>query len=481
MILQQENNIIPRKKIIRIHIICLAVVILFFILSYIGISIFYLNHFTYNTWINGYYCTGLTSEEALELVSSDDVVPSVTVVLEDGTEYKLDMSDVEFSYDYGNTVSELLDKQSAFGWLSGIGGGNYYTVSPIFSIAKDDLLSTFEALDFVEEEMNREPDYLLYYSEREGKYTFDNNLVHRLNYDQAFEDLYEGVLQGNNTLVIAEDTYYFDYNPNNAQNNRMKLFDRIDAYQNCDLVYDMGAEKIVFTPDVALSFLVMEDGFPAEDESHNFIIDDEKVSEWVTQLCEDYDTFEKIRLFESTRGETVEVSGGTYGTLLNPETEIEYLTSNLLNTNLHDGLTDYHTPEYLMTAYARGKNDVGSTYIEVDLTTQHLYYYENGTLTIDSDIVSGNLRTRNDTAQGTYFITAKEINRYIIGADFTSFVNYWMPYYKNYGIDDSTWREEYGGEIYKTSGSHGQINIPLDVAEKLFDAIEIGIPIVVFY
>ena len=444
-------------------------------------SIYYLNHFSYNTWINGYYCTGLTSEEALSLVSSDDVVPSVMVIREDGTEYVLDMSHVEYSYDYGNTVSDLLKEQNAFGWLGAVGNAKTYSVNPIFSIAENDLKSTFFDLDFVSDEIERKPDYILYYSVVDEKYSYTNNLVHRLDYDKAFSDLYSGVMQGNNTLLLDESVYYFDYEPDSVQRKNMQRYDKLDKFQHCDIVYDMGAEKIEFTPKITINFLKLANGFPVEDEHGNYILDDEKVVEWVTELCEEYDTFEKVRYFEATRGDTVEVNGGTYGTLLNPEPEIEFLTNILLDESVHDGTPDYHEPEYLMTAYTKGKNDIGSTYIEVDLTEQHMYYYENGTLVVDSDVVSGNIKTRNDTLQGTYSIISKEVNRYIIGADFTSFVNYWMPYFKNYGLNDSTWREEYGGEIYKTHGSHGQINLPLEVAEILFEKVEIGIPIVVFY
>jgi len=481
MILQQENNIISRKKIINIHIICLAALVALIFFAYIGISIYYTKHFAYNTWINGYYCTGLTSEEALALVSSDDVVPTVTVVNYDGTEYLLDMSEVEFSYEYGSTVEDLLGAQTAFTWPEAFNNPRELRVNPIFTIAEKDLRKTFEALDFVAEEINRKPDYKISYSAIEGKYIYTDNLVHRFDYDKAFNDLYTAVMSGKNILVIDENLYYKDYEPDDKQLATMAKYERIDAYQNCDLVYDMGAEKIQFTPELALSFLVMEDGYPKENSIKRFEVDEQKVIEWVENLCEEYDTFEKIRHFQSTRGDIVEVEGGTYGTLLNPEPEIEYLKNNLLSASLHDGIADVHVPEYLMTAYARGKNDIGDTFIEVDLTQQHLYYYENGSLVLESDVVSGNLRTRNDTLLGTYSIISKEENRYIIGADFTSFVNYWMPYFKNYGLNDSTWRDEYGGEIYKTQGSHGTINLPFEMAEQLYEKIEPGIPIIVFY
>ena len=40
-------------------------------------------------------------------------------------------------------------------------------------------------------------------------------------------------------------------------------------------------------------------------------------------------------------------------------------------------------------------------------------------------------------------------------------------------------RVAYGGDIYKTNGSHGCINLPLDVAAEMFDTIEVGYPVIV--
>jgi hypothetical protein len=42
-----------------------------------------------------------------------------------------------------------------------------------------------------------------------------------------------------------------------------------------------------------------------------------------------------------------------------------------------------------MRANAHGINDLGDTYIEVDLTEQYMWYYQNGNIIFQSDIVSG--------------------------------------------------------------------------------------------
>ena len=69
----------------------------------------------------------------------------------------------------------------------------------------------------------------------------------------------------------------------------------------------------------------------------------------------------------------------------------------------------------------------------------------------------------------------------IEGEGYTQPVTYWMPFNGNVGIHDAdTWRSEYGGEIYKTSGSHGCVNTPTANAEKIFNTVEIGTPVIVY-
>ena len=65
--------------------------------------------------------------------------------------------------------------------------------------------------------------------------------------------------------------------------------------------------------------------------------------------------------------------------------------------------------------------------------------------------------------------------------NYRSFVNYWVPVYGGIGIHDATWRDEFGGKLYKKSGSHGCINTPLEKMEELYDMLEIGMPVVIHY
>ena len=55
-----------------------------------------------------------------------------------------------------------------------------------------------------------------------------------------------------------------------------------------------------------------------------------------------------------------------------------------------------------------------------------------------------------------------------------------MPFNGGIGLHDSNWRSTFGGDIYKTNGSHGCINLPTDAAKLIYETVEIGYPVVCY-
>ena len=138
-------------------------------------------------------------------------------------------------------------------------------------------------------------------------------------------------------------------------------------------------------------------------------------------------------------------------------------------------------PVYLYSGYSRGTNDIGSTYVEIDLTNQRLVFYMKGTPIVDTPIVSGNPNIDGcATPEGCYALDAKESPAVLTGEDYETNVTYWMPFAGNVGIHDATWRTEFGGNMYQWDGSHGCINVPYDKAAAIYANIEVGMPVVVY-
>lgn len=72
----------------------------------------------------------------------------------------------------------------------------------------------------------------------------------------------------------------------------------------------------------------------------------------------------------------------------------------------------------------------------MNLTAQHLFYYKNGKLLIESDFVSGNEAKGWSTPAGAYELTYKQRNAVLKGKNYNTPVTYWMPFNGNIGMHD---------------------------------------------
>ena len=138
-------------------------------------------------------------------------------------------------------------------------------------------------------------------------------------------------------------------------------------------------------------------------------------------------------------------------------------------------------PEYSQKAASHSGNDYGNTYVEINLTAQHLYFYANGKLLVESDFVSGNAAKGWSTPAGAYSITYKQRNATLKGQGYATPVSYWMPFNGGIGLHDANWRKTFGGTIYKNGGSHGCVNLPPAVAKTIYENISAGDPVLCYH
>ena len=103
-----------------------------------------------------------------------------------------------------------------------------------------------------------------------------------------------------------------------------------------------------------------------------------------------------------------------------------------------------------------------------------MWYVEEGKVMLSSDVVTGNTSTGHGTGTGLYRIAYKQRDHLMV--KYNSFVHYWMPYNTRVGIGfhDASWRSSFGGDIYRTNGSHGCINMPPEKAAELYNLINAG-------
>ena len=134
------------------------------------------------------------------------------------------------------------------------------------------------------------------------------------------------------------------------------------------------------------------------------------------------------------------------------------------------------------TAPYSAKSDLpyGGSYVEVDLSSQKLYLYKNGERILSTSLVSGCVAEGHRTPTGVYSIYAKQTDRYLTGADYRSFVHYWMPFLGGYGLHDASWRSSFGGDIYLYDGSHGCVNLPSSAAKTIYNNVSVGTKVILY-
>lgn len=443
----------------------------------LALGIYYQNNFPVNTWINGVYCTGKTIDEVnAELVGQTEPADAVLVDAE-GQEWTLEAAKIGLQPDYREELQDYLKQHASFFWMNHLDHPDSARIEARYVCDAAKLQETMEELEPLRQERERLTGCLVEYREKEGYCLRDGNCM-RLNCEGALEYARECFRAGKLRIDLRDGGCYRDLEDSRKDLEQRELWEQVKEFLAKEITYDMGAEQLKLTPET-LSGLLKTDqaGTPVLEEGR-VVPDEEKVNRWVNQLAETYDTWDTVREFQATRGETVAVKYGTYGTQLDQKAERAYLLAVLQEDG---GEERVHIPAYKKEGFVRGQDDIGGTYIEVDLTSQHMYYYMDGELALDTDVVTGNTGKRMGTPEGIYYVYNMERNRILRGDDYETPVKYWMPVKGGVGIHDAGWRGKFGGEIYKRNGSHGCINTPPDVMAELYDRVEIGTPVILFY
>ena len=127
-----------------------------------------------------------------------------------------------------------------------------------------------------------------------------------------------------------------------------------------------------------------------------------------------------------------------------------------------------------------GENTIGSSYVEIDLTQQHVWVYRGGEVAVSTDCVTGKAISGNNTPNGIFAIQFKQRDAILRGEDYETPVSYWMPIFQGVGLHDAGWRGSFGGDIYVRSGSHGCVNLPPSAAAQIFEVVYSGEPVIVY-
>ena len=211
-------------------------------------------------------------------------------------------------------------------------------------------------------------------------------------------------------------------------------------------------------------------------------VDAAKVADYVQGLRNKYDTPAGTQTWQSADGTTKSIKTD-YGWHIDQTKETEALIANIQSLQ-----SVTREPVYASRAVQTEMPQWGKTFVEIDISSQHVYFYQNGNCVWDSKCVTGTATDPDRaTPTGVFALKYKQRDRVLRGRinpqtgkpSYESPVAYWMPFNGNIGLHDANWRSSFGGNIYLKSGSHGCINLPPKNAKTLYELITPGTVIVV--
>lgn len=439
-------------------------------------------HFGHHDLINGKSYFGLNASGAAERMDTEFQNYNIHIMENDTEVYSLTYGEAGYSLDRDALKAELNQV------ISNQKPGLHLMERPENHIISypvnrsDDVFAAAFTSDKLSGERTDSTDAYIRYDEEQGAYvivpeTYGNSIR-----NDAFQSLISNIMNQEfagkdipeNLYITLDSSVYIQPSvisaQENLQNQITSLNQQINQYRSASITYSFGSTKEVVDWSLISTWLTISDT--------SIQLSEESVRDYIKQLASTYNTIYRDRNFTTTSGQTVKMEHNEYGYRIDQESEYQQLIQELAA-----GTVTEREPVYNKTGFQRnGTDDLCGTYIEVSISQQHLWLYKNGVLITETDVVTGTDKPEFETLKGAWTIAFKKKD-YTLSSDIYGYrvpVNYWMPFVYGQGLHDLSSRKAFGGQIYKTNGSHGCINLPLDQAKIIYETIDAGYPILIY-
>lgn len=446
-----------------------AVVVTVAAVVYVGFSIFFQSHFCFGTSIDGISVGGRSTKSVENLIKEEIGNYTLTLVGREDVVETIAGMDIDLKPVFDNEVAELLAEQKGYGWIVTLFRGQEMELDKVVAYDADALQKLVGELEVVTEKNQREPVNATYsaYSEESGYTLVPADYGTTIDESRLLMAVAEAVASLEEELNLSDSGCYVAPEVTDDDEKLLTLIEDLNCYVGTTIIYEFDEEKEVLDAQTIHTWL--------GDEDRQIHVDEEAVLAYVKSLGKTYNTAYKPKEFETSYGKTVTITNGFYGWRIDNEGEVAQILEDLAA-----GKRVTREPVYAQTANSHGEKDYGDSYVEINLTAQHLFLYKNGELVIDTDFVSGDVAKGHSSPTGAFGITYTTKDAILRGTDYATPVTYWMPFAGDVGMHDATWRRSFGSNIYKTNGSHGCINLPFSAAKTIYENVEKGYPVLVY-
>ena len=425
------------------------------------------------TIVDGMDVTGKTASEVEDAIMEQLKGYTLTINGREDLSESITGESVGLYAEFDDTLDKAIAAQKPMDWGKYRFGKavNEVNTDALLRYSDDMLNEALEGLSCMDEENMREPEdaKISDYDSATGSYSIiKEDEGTELQEDKVKEAVATAIMSLAESVDLEEQGCYLAPSVTSEDEALKTACETMNKYVGAKITYKFGDKAETLNGNEIHNWLTVNGTSVSVSES--------KAAEYVKNLASTYNTAYKPKTLKTSYGKTVTITTGNYGWKINQAKETAALVSLIKN-----GEQTSREPEYSQKAASHSGNDYGNTYVEINLTAQHLYFYANGKLLVESDFVSGNAAKGWSTPAGAYSITYKQRNATLKGQGYATPVSYWMPFNGGIGLHDANWRKTFGGTIYKNGGSHGCVNLPPAVAKTIYENISAGDPVLCYH
>lgn len=443
------------------------IVISSIVLAYLLISIYFANHFFFNTKINGANVSLKAYKNVDETIKNYIKDYSLELIERNGEKENIKAEEIGMEFNEKSGISKIYHSTSSFKWIISLFREQKIYVDDLYIYSKDDLVRRINELNCLNKPVIEPQNVSYKYSN--GSYEAVKEVYgNKLNKDKLNITIEMRISEGEEKLDLDKESCYDNPKYTLSSHKTLETRNLLNKYIKTDITYIFENEKERLDGSVINKWLSV-------DENLEVVISEISALKYLRDLSRKYDTVGITRNFKASTGKIIKVEGGLYGWKINREAEAKALMENI-----RQGSVLQKEPIYTQKALPRGEGEIGNTYVEINITRQHIWFYKNGKVITEGPVVTGDVSKGNSTVTGTFMLNYKQKGAILEGPGYSTYITYWMPFFGNTGIHEANWRDHFGGEIYKNYGSHGCVNTPLHVAKTIFENIVEGTPIICY-
>lgn len=483
------------KKVLGIIFGCFAGLVL---IAYVAGFIYFSGHFYQDVAINGVDVSNMNQAEAKQALDDFYKAYCLTIVTIDGKEIKLVGNDISMKIVLHDEFDSCFDKQESYLWFVNMLNHHDYAIGADATYDNDALTAQINSMNLLNKTTMVTPRDA-YVGVEDNKFV----IIEEIMGSTLLEDKFKS--------AIAENLNAVQFSVNLLDAGCYQL-PKVYA-KDAEITSELEAKNVYAASPVKLQLddLVLEPGMQLyedvlEKKGDTYAVSKALVKKYVGKLAEKYNTINSERVFTTSfDNKKVSVLGTAFGYELNVDETTDKLYAALTGGKAATVEAVFDQKGYTL----QGENDIGNTYVEVNLSEQRVIAYKNGRKIAEGDCVSGKESVGHGTTIGLYAIQDKLSPTVLRGEkkpvtktevwfdefgqpfehttttmeyDYESPVTFWLQFNGGIGLHDAAgWRSAYGGSIYYYSGSHGCVNLPYDLAKTLYENFQIGDPVVVYF